>query len=292
MAEIFGTFDGVRTRYFEKGSGDPLVLIHGGQYGGLYSADAWGKNFDELSNHFHVYAFDKLGMGHTDNPTSDQDYSIDATIKHARPFIETLGLDNVSLFGHSRGAFLAGNLAVENPNLVKTLIVADSNSLAPSDPKGPSAFAFYGKVEEEYLKVPVREGVALEPRANSYTYDHITENWIDEMVRIAELSKHIEGKAKSKELATTVFFPSLAKKKDETLDKIRAGALTMPTLVMWGYNDPSAPLKLGMDLMDILQEKVERYQFHIFNKAGHYAFREHARSVNPLVRDFITINKS
>ena len=292
MEEIFGTFGGVRTRYFEKGTGDPLILMHGGQYGGLYSADAWGKNFDELSNHFHVYAFDKLGMGHTDNPTSDQDYSIDATIKHAGSFIETLGLENVSLFGHSRGAFLAGNIAVNNPNVVKALVVADTNSLAPGDPTGPSAFEFYGKVEEEYMKVPVREGVALEPRANSYSYDHITEDWIDEMVRIAELPKHIEGKLKSKELASSVFFPSLGKKKAETLAKIRDGALTIPTLVLWGYNDPSAPLKLGMDLINILQEKVEKCQYHIFNKAGHYAFREHAKSVNSLVREFITINKS
>ena len=59
----FVTLDGVRTRYFEAGTGDDLVLIHGGKYGTFYSAYHWSLNFHELSKHFHVYAFDKLGMG-------------------------------------------------------------------------------------------------------------------------------------------------------------------------------------------------------------------------------------
>ena len=32
---------GVPTRYYEAGSGEPLVLFHGGQYASLYSLDAW-----------------------------------------------------------------------------------------------------------------------------------------------------------------------------------------------------------------------------------------------------------
>src|SRR2546430_12619375 len=71
----FVTLNGVRTRYFEAGTGDDLVLIHGGKFGTFYSAYHWSLNFHELSKHFHVYAFDKLGMGDTDNPKSDADYT-------------------------------------------------------------------------------------------------------------------------------------------------------------------------------------------------------------------------
>ena len=32
----FINLDGIRTRYFEAGTGDDLVLIHGGKYGTFY----------------------------------------------------------------------------------------------------------------------------------------------------------------------------------------------------------------------------------------------------------------
>jgi len=60
--------DGIRTRYFDAGVGKPLVLIHGGQYGLLYSAYSWSSVFRILSTRFRVIAFDRLGMGFTDNP--------------------------------------------------------------------------------------------------------------------------------------------------------------------------------------------------------------------------------
>ena len=45
-----------------------MVLIHGGQWPATSSADGWSSIFDHLAEHYEVYAFDKLGMGFTDNP--------------------------------------------------------------------------------------------------------------------------------------------------------------------------------------------------------------------------------
>jgi 2-hydroxy-6-oxonona-2,4-dienedioate hydrolase len=127
----FVTLGGVRTRYFEAGTGEDLVLIHGGKFGTFYSAYHWSLNFDELSKHFHVYAFDKLGMGDTDNPKSDADYTMVAVIEHARAFVQTLGIKNATLAGHSRGALPAARIAVDHPELVKALIIFDSSTLPP-----------------------------------------------------------------------------------------------------------------------------------------------------------------
>ena len=66
--------NGINTRYFEKGSGDSVILIHGGHFGGGASAEDWFLNFDNLAEKYHVYAFDKIGQGHTDNPKNDTDY--------------------------------------------------------------------------------------------------------------------------------------------------------------------------------------------------------------------------
>src|SRR3954469_4763300 len=66
---------GIRTRYFDGGTGEPMVLIHGGQWPATSSADGWAPLFDQLAEHFHVYVFDKLGHGFTDNPRTDADFS-------------------------------------------------------------------------------------------------------------------------------------------------------------------------------------------------------------------------
>ena len=58
--------DGVRTRYYDKGEGDALLLVHGGQAAASGSnAWTWQQNFDELSEYFHVYAMERLGQGYT-----------------------------------------------------------------------------------------------------------------------------------------------------------------------------------------------------------------------------------
>lgn len=57
--------------YYEAGDGEPLILLHGiGQ--SLY---AWRKNFEVLSEHFHVYAIDLPGHGFSGKP--QMSYSIE-----------------------------------------------------------------------------------------------------------------------------------------------------------------------------------------------------------------------
>ena len=73
----FVDVNGIRTRYFEAGQGEAMVLVHGAQFGRAAGASHnWMPIFPSLAKHFHVYALDKLGMGLTDNPKSDEGYWI------------------------------------------------------------------------------------------------------------------------------------------------------------------------------------------------------------------------
>ena len=53
----FVDVNGIRTRYYEAGSGEPMILLHGAPWGGVASANTWVDNIATLSKHFHVYAF-------------------------------------------------------------------------------------------------------------------------------------------------------------------------------------------------------------------------------------------
>jgi pimeloyl-ACP methyl ester carboxylesterase len=279
----FIAVDGVRTRYFEAGSGDPLVLIHGGQFGSYYNAYHWSLNFDDLARSFRVYAFDKLGMGFTDNPASDDDYTMAAVIRHAYGLIEALGLSRVTLMGHSRGALPAARIALDHSEAISRLVILDSTTLAPESPA--VAGDFYRKLEDGAPEVPDREFVSREPIANSHRRDHITDDFIEAMLEIARLPKTTQCRARFRALEP-FFLQDLKRIKTETLDRIAAGELRAPTLLCWGWNDPSAPFQLGLDLFGRIAAGLDRVQLHLFNQAGHYIFREHARELNAVVARF------
>ena len=85
QGEKFVDVDGLRTRYWEGGSGEVVVLIHGGNFGATTSADAiedWGDTLHDFSKWCRVVAIDKLGQGYTDNPKNDEDYTMDAVVQH------------------------------------------------------------------------------------------------------------------------------------------------------------------------------------------------------------------
>ena len=92
---------GVRTRYYEAGDGEPLVLIHGGEFGFVCSLDCWSLNLPGLAEHFHLYALDKLGQGHTDNPRADKDYTFEAAFEHILSFLRALNIPAAHFVGHS-----------------------------------------------------------------------------------------------------------------------------------------------------------------------------------------------
>ncbi|MEE2822914.1 MAG: alpha/beta hydrolase [Acidobacteriota bacterium] len=281
----FVNVDGIRTRYFEHGTGKNLVLIHGGRFGfPSYSADVWDLNIAGLSKYFHVYAFDKLGQGYTDNPPNDASYTKRAYVHHAQGFIRAMGIKRVSLVGHSMGAMVAARIAVENPELVENLIILDSNTLAPQDPSTPRGF--YDKVLEGAPDLPTKEYVRREPDANSYSNAHVTDDYVTAILKIALLPKTIEATQQAVRL-NPLFFEDLASLKAETMEWIKDGRLKAPTLILWGFNDVSAPVILGMHLLRVIAPVVPRTDFHVINEAAHYLFREKYEEVNHIITDFI-----
>ena len=181
--------NGTKTRYFEGGSGEPLVLLHGGHFGSYYDACCWSLNFTDLCSRFHVYALDKLGQGYTDNPKSDADYTMSAVIEHAYGFLRALGIQRAILLGHSRGALPVARIAVDHPEMVKNLIFLDTNTLPAEDPSTP--VNFYLELEENAPPVPNREFVSREPIANSYLREHITEDFVEEMLKVEIGRAHV-----------------------------------------------------------------------------------------------------
>jgi 2-hydroxy-6-oxo-6-(2'-carboxyphenyl)-hexa-2,4-dienoate hydrolase len=305
-APKFVDVDGIRTRYFDGGSGPTMVLIHGGQWPAATSSYCFAPIFDDLAAHFHLYVFDKLGMGFTDNPKTDADYSMDAITRHADGFIRALGLKNIILGGHSRGALPAARIACDNPGNVTHLICFDSNTLAPDDPNTPDRID--PPMREE---PPTREEIHTAAMKSTQTVQKafLTDSYIDEEYKVAQQPKirAVDRKFREVRDAWVAAHPDLVaanplwkrnmgattwwmyETKYKTLDLIKGGALKMPTLIIWGFNDPTAPYGLGVNLMETVSKVVDTAELHMINRSGHFVFAEHPRRVTQIIVNFTNV---
>lgn len=287
MSKIkFVEVESVNTRYIEAGSGEPLVLFHGAEFGNnnMMNAEAWGLNIAGLAKSFHVFAMDKLGMGYTDNPKTDSKYTIGAVVQHAYDFLQTLGLDKVNLVGQSRGGYLVGRLALEHPETVKNLVIVDSGSMAPN--RGAQGSFNKDLARKNPAPAGTKEHIRFIYEAQAFSPSHITAEWLEHMEEMARLPKFVEIQAKMKDLRDA-FYADFELAKAETVAWLREGRLRLPTLVIWGLNDPSAPLDSGLDLFKLISAHASRAEMHIFNQAGHHSFREHPEDFNQVLTNFI-----
>ena len=100
----------VKTWYDEHGSGDPLVLMHGG----LVDARFFEPNLGALAQRFHVYTPERRGHGHTPDVPGPITYRLMAEDTIA--FVEAVVGEPADLVGHSDGAFVAMLVAMQRPS--------------------------------------------------------------------------------------------------------------------------------------------------------------------------------
>ncbi len=281
---------GLRTRYLEAGQGEPMLLIHGGHFGLVASADVWSPVIDRLQKYFHIFAIDRPGQGFTDNPKNDSEYVIGTTVTHAYEFLKTMGVSSAHVVGHSRGGYTACRLTLEHPEIIKTLIMVDSGTLISKEVRGGThgRSKWYEDMFEEAKKIQnPRERMRFLATHNSFGSAHITDEYIDAMLQIESLPKNQEAWAKVGELSSQ-FTEDLATRVAETHEWITAGRLKAPTLIVWAFNDPSAKLEPGgLDTMRLIFPHVPKTQMHILNQAGHRCFAEQPDAFAAAVRAFI-----
>jgi pimeloyl-ACP methyl ester carboxylesterase len=277
--------EGLRTRYFEAGRGEPIVFIYGGNFGtgdSASSAYTWSENLLPLSERFHAIVFDKAGQGETDNPKND-DYTMAAVVRHAAAFLRAMKLEGVHLVGHSRGGYAATRLALENHDLVKSLTVVNSGTLSPG----------IGTNEVVLAKPPyapgTRECVRWVYQNYSFNPAVVTEEWVDAVISTLANPKYQESvrKMTAEKLGTKLFLPELAREKRETLQWINEGQLQRPVQVVWGFDDRTAVIDRGIELYNMFARHERRALFHVINQSGHFPFREHPKRFNALMRRWV-----
>lgn len=116
----FVTVDGTRIHYLERGSGPPVVLLHGN----VVCAEDFVSSgiFDGLAEGYRVIAFDRPGFGYSERPHGTL-WTASAQAQLLRRACAQLGLDRPVVVGHSWGTLVALELALEHPDAVGGLVL-------------------------------------------------------------------------------------------------------------------------------------------------------------------------
>jgi pimeloyl-ACP methyl ester carboxylesterase len=113
--------EGVQTWYQDHGTGDPLVLLHGG----FSDASEFGGTTPALAERFHVFTPERRGHGHTPDVPGPISYELMAADTVA--FLDQLKISRSHLVGHSDGANVALLVALTRPDLVDRLVLISGN---------------------------------------------------------------------------------------------------------------------------------------------------------------------
>lgn len=105
----------------DKANGRAIVLLHGKNFNGAY----WSQTAQALAAEgYRVIIPDQIGFGRSTQPAHLQ-YSFRLLAANTKLLLDTLGIKEVCVLGHSMGGMLAIRFALSYPAITQKLILAD-----------------------------------------------------------------------------------------------------------------------------------------------------------------------
>ena len=274
ISECWMDFDGARMRYLRAGSGPPLILLHG-LMGYSFS---WRYAMPALASLRTSYAPDLLGAGFSDRPQVD--HSMRATALRVLKFAENLGLDSFDLLGTSRGGAVAICAAAEclerqRPQIRSLILVAPVN---PYSAHGRWLAPFCGSPVGSRLARAILERMPfLYPYFHGRLYGDRTkippgtfEGYKAPLV-IPGLFEHA--------LSIVSTWTSDLRELEALLPKLAS----IPTLLMWGTEDPA----VYFASMERLGRYLPNAGKVVFPGVGHLPYEECPEQFNRALINFL-----
>jgi pyruvate dehydrogenase E2 component (dihydrolipoamide acetyltransferase) len=272
-AHAFAEVDGIRIRYARRGDAasraTPVLFLHG--FGG--DMDNWLFNLDAVAESAPVIVLDLPGHGQSDarlpgdgqpQPPLVPGESLEALAGFVVKFLDHLDVERVHAVGHSLGAAIAAQLALDAPGRVASLVLISPAGLGDEiDPVYTQGFVAAKSRRE--LK-PVLERLFADPSLVSRTL-------IDDVLKF----KRVDGVDDLLERLRSALF---ADGRQAAQPGRRIDAQRVRTLVLWGRDDQVIPAAQAANA-------PAGAVVNIFEGAGHMLMLEKAGEVNARLKAHI-----
>jgi 2-hydroxymuconate-semialdehyde hydrolase len=260
--------DGLATGYLEAGDGEPIVLLHGGEFGA--SAEfGWERNIAALAAHSRVLAPDMLGFGQSAKVIDFVD-GRRMRIRHVARFCEALGIESAHFVGNSMGAI----------NLL-----TDATSAAPLLPaRSLVIICGGGEIQQNKHFEALQEYDATLPamrRIVEALFHDARYPADDDYVRRRYESSTAPG---AWEAVAAARFRRPGSSRPATPSSARAyERIDVPTLIVEGGEDKLLPPGWAAEIA----KQIRNGRWAVVDKAGHCPQIEQPSAVNELLLEFL-----
>ncbi|MFC1410905.1 alpha/beta fold hydrolase [Streptacidiphilus sp. N1-12] len=275
MNVTFAQVGGLRTRILAEGSEGPAVLL---VHGGGLSADVFAPNIRGLGADFRVAAADLPGCGFTEPGDYTRQSAARLCRDHLFAVADSLGFEEFSIVGSSFGAQVAVLARLARPERVRSLVLT------------ASASAFYPPAR---VYASVREALHhCDPSTPGRHQEAEAERQLRQLApaagpQLAEIllpyttARALPGHAAATAAMLTALQDPPRAEPWHVRDKL--GRVGVPTLVVWGGQDPRVPLADAREAISALPAG----RLEVFEDSGHLPFLEEPARFNRLVADFL-----
>ena len=246
--------DGLTIEYAEAGSGAPVLLLHG-----------WGSSnavyrgvMEVLADRCRLVAPDFPGCGGSD--TMKEPWTLEDYCDFVLKFMQATGLSDPILIGHSHGGRVAMRMAAAGMVSPPKMVLLDAAGLIPKKSVKQRLRAKSFKMIKRALTLPGirRHSGGLLEKARRH-YGSADYNAAPEVLRKTLVS-----------LVNT-----------DLRDQI--GAISCPTLLIWGEKDTATPLADAK----IIESLIPDCGLCVLEGAGHFAFCEQPGRAYAILRNFL-----
>lgn len=244
---------GVRIHLRQRGSGQPLVLLHGAN-----GAGPWRVYYEALASKFRLIVPDHPGFGESDRP--DWLETMDDMVYHYLDLLASLGIARAHVVGTSLGGWIAAEIAVAHPEVVDHLVLVDPAGLKVPGMALPDLFEM---TEAETTRLIFYDQTLAESQPTTGDDPQALLQRIKNQTTFARLAWH-----------PYLYSPLLGRR----LRRVKA-----PTLLIWGRHDRLIPIENAQLWLD----GIANARLAVVEDCGHVPHRERPEELARLVSEFL-----
>lgn len=286
------TVNGAKLYTVTVGTGEPVFVIPGGPGGTHFPY----RSLDSLTvnSHIRLIYFDAFGRGKSDTAKDVTEYTIARDIEDVEGLRKAMGLQKISLYGHSYGSVVAQGYAIKYPENTSHLIIANGfHSFimwqANDDNSNHEIKINYPEVWDTLMKVR-EQGVVSSDAIHADIYSKVPYGFL-----YAYNPENFTGRGSKpypNSFNSKLYYQMVGKDGDFIVGndignfdyRTRLKDLKMPVLIIAGRYD-----RVAVPMMQIkYKEYCPQAQFVIFEKSGHNPQVEERAKFFALMKTFLS----
>jgi len=261
--------------YLDSGDGPALLFIHGL----TGSQRNWAHLIDALNHDHRVLAPDLFGHGASAKVMGD--YSLGAHAATLRDLLDLLGINRVTLVGHSFGGGVAMQFCYLFPERVERLVLVSSGGLGRDVSPLLRAATLYGAewvlplIASNWMRGRVEAAGRILTRTGWRARPEVTEAW-------RGFTSLADAETRRAFLATTRGVIDPGGQTVTAYDHLPM-TIEIPTLVVWGTRDRMIPALHATTA----HEAIAGSRVVLFEGAGHFPHLDEPERFAEVLRDFM-----